>query len=38
MIAKANELHHKAGEICFIASSVNFPVNHEPKAIAEGNH
>jgi organic hydroperoxide reductase OsmC/OhrA len=36
MIAKANELHHKAGELCFIASSVNFPVNHEPSAIAEG--
>ena len=36
MIAKANELHHKAGELCFIARSVNFPVNHEPTAIAEG--
>jgi len=36
MIVKANELHHKAGELCFIASSVNFSVNHEPTAIAEG--
>jgi organic hydroperoxide reductase OsmC/OhrA len=37
MIDKANELHHKAGELCFIASSVNFPVKHQPTAIAEGN-
>jgi len=37
MIAKANELHHKAGELCFIARSVNFPVNHEPVAVAEGD-
>ena len=35
MIEKANELHHKAGELCFIASSVNFPVNHEPMAVVE---
>lgn len=26
MIAKAEELHHKAHELCFIANSVNFPV------------
>lgn len=25
-IEKANELHHKAHELCFIANSVNFPV------------
>jgi organic hydroperoxide reductase OsmC/OhrA len=37
MIAKANELHHKAGELCFIARSVNFPVNHEPNAIVVGD-
>ena len=30
MIEKANELHKKANELCFIASSVNFPVNHRP--------
>ena len=30
MIEKANELHHKAHERCFIASSCNFPVNHFP--------
>jgi len=26
MVAKAQELHHKAHELCFIANSVNFPV------------
>ena len=30
MIEKANALHHKANELCFIANSVNFPVKHEP--------
>ena len=30
MAAKARELHHDASEKCFIASSVNFPVRHEP--------
>jgi organic hydroperoxide reductase OsmC/OhrA len=30
MIEKANELHHKASELCFIASSVNFAVHHRP--------
>ena len=33
MIAKANELHEKAKELCFIANSVNFPVRHEARAI-----
>ena len=28
MIDKANELHKKANERCFIANSVNFPVKH----------
>ena len=28
MIDKANELHKKANELCFIANSVNFPVHH----------
>ncbi len=27
MAAKAQELHHKAHELCFIANSVNFPVH-----------
>ena len=30
MIAKANELHHKANELCFIANSCNFPIRHVP--------
>lgn len=30
MIDKANELHKKANELCFIARSVNFPVHHKP--------
>ena len=33
MIAKANELHKKANELCFIANSVNFPVRHEERAV-----
>jgi len=35
MIAKANELHHEANKMCFIARSMKFPVKHESKAIAE---
>lgn len=35
MINKANELHHKANEFCFIANSVNFPVLHNPSCVAE---
>jgi organic hydroperoxide reductase OsmC/OhrA len=31
MIPKANELHKKANELCFIANSVNFPVHHKPQ-------
>jgi organic hydroperoxide reductase OsmC/OhrA len=33
MTEKANELHHKASQLCFIARSVNFPVHHKPTAI-----
>ncbi|HMU14763.1 MAG: OsmC family protein [Bacteroidetes bacterium] len=29
MIPKAEDLHHKAHELCFIAASVNFPVGCE---------
>ena len=32
MIGKANSLHHKANELCFIANSVNFPIQHQPTA------
>ena len=28
LVDKANELHKKANELCFIANSVNFPVHH----------
>ncbi len=30
MIEKANELHTKANELCFVANSLNFPVHHNP--------
>lgn len=36
MIEKANELHNKANELCFIANSVNFPVRHKAE-IKAGN-
>lgn len=35
MIEKANELHDIAHKKCFIANSCNFPVKHEPTAVAE---
>jgi len=28
---RALELHHEAHRLCFIANSVNFPVEHEPE-------
>ncbi|MBI3579321.1 MAG: OsmC family protein [Ignavibacteriales bacterium] len=33
MVEKANELHKKATEMCFIANSCNFPVHHKPTCI-----
>ena len=30
MVEKANELHHKANEMCFIANSCNFEIKHSP--------
>ncbi len=33
-ILDAMALHHRAGELCFIARSVNFPVEHEPVVTA----
>jgi organic hydroperoxide reductase OsmC/OhrA len=36
MIEKANELHHKAHKVCFIANSVNFPVKHVASAKVAG--
>ena len=32
---KANELHKKANELCFIANSINFPVHHNPTCIID---
>jgi organic hydroperoxide reductase OsmC/OhrA len=32
---KANELHSKANELCFIANSLNFKVKHEATFISE---
>jgi organic hydroperoxide reductase OsmC/OhrA len=34
MIKRAQALHHEAAALCFIAASVNFPVRHEPRAVA----
>ncbi len=34
--AKAHELHHDAHRLCFIARSVNFPVEVEPEVAASG--
>jgi organic hydroperoxide reductase OsmC/OhrA len=37
MVDKADALHEKANEMCFIARSCNFPVHHKPiYKIAEG--
>jgi organic hydroperoxide reductase OsmC/OhrA len=33
MIETANALHHQANKMCFIASSVKFPVTHKPTAV-----
>ncbi|GAA1736050.1 OsmC family protein [Microcella frigidaquae] len=30
---RAAALHHRAGELCFIANSVSFPVGHEPTTL-----
>ena len=30
----AGQLHHEANQLCFIARSVNFPVEHEPGTVA----
>ncbi|AYG04448.1 OsmC family protein [Gryllotalpicola protaetiae] len=35
-LALAEELHHEAQRMCFIASSVNFPVQHEPAIAVRG--
>ena len=35
MIDKANSLHSKANEYCYIANSVRFPVYHKPQCKSE---
>lgn len=35
--AMARELHHQAHENCFIARSVDFPVEHAPVIVKEGD-
>lgn len=34
-LALAAEIHHRIPEVCFIARSVNFPVDHAPRYIVE---
>jgi len=34
----AQLLHHKANELCFIASSCNFPIYHKPVISIKGNY
>jgi organic hydroperoxide reductase OsmC/OhrA len=33
MVATAQQLHERAARMCFIAASVNFPVEHEPETL-----
>jgi organic hydroperoxide reductase OsmC/OhrA len=33
-VALAAQLHHEANQVCFIARSVNFPVEHVPTTVA----
>lgn len=35
MIGKAIELHKKANELCFIANSVNFKIEHRPTCLCK---
>lgn len=35
MVDKANELHHKANSLCFIANSLNFKVDHQPTCVVK---
>ncbi len=33
MVERAESLHGEAAALCFVASSVNFPVRHEPRTV-----
>ncbi|MBC9796563.1 OsmC family protein [Sinomicrobium weinanense] len=35
MTGKLDALHHRAGELCFIANSCNFPIRHEPVCLVK---
>lgn len=35
MISKANQLHKEANQLCFIANSCNFPIDHNPSTTAD---
>ena len=35
-LARALELHHEAARLCFVARSMNFPVEHEPSVKMAG--
>ncbi|GGH57881.1 organic hydroperoxide reductase OsmC/OhrA [Filimonas zeae] len=37
MVNKANALHTRANELCFIANSCNFPVHHAPECKVADN-
>ena len=34
MIEKASELHEEANQMCFIANSCNFPIDHNPTTVS----
>lgn len=36
MVERANLLHKRASELCFIANSVKFPVHHRPVTVVQG--
>jgi organic hydroperoxide reductase OsmC/OhrA len=35
-LARAEAIHHRIHEVCFIARSVNFPVEYQPEFVVEG--
>jgi len=35
MIDRAQQLHTKANQLCFIANSCNFPIHHNPTCITQ---
>jgi organic hydroperoxide reductase OsmC/OhrA len=35
-VQEALKMHHRAHELCFLARSMNFPVEHEPEVVVAG--